>query len=127
MNFLSNFFYDKSIQLDLKTLAIPFERIDLTNKLRNEFERKIVFFKTVYWKYYLYYGNYTCQSPTPWHSFHFYVQDYDDVWKHKPGYMRKPTLNSTKTVRPILDPLEDRKNYEPIYEYQQTLRLRLKN
>ena len=64
-NFLSNFFYDKSIQLDLKTLAIPFERIDLTNKLRNEFERKIVFFKTVYWKYYLYYGNYTCQSPTP--------------------------------------------------------------
>lgn len=125
MDFLSNFFYDKRIQLDLKTIAIPFEQIDLTDKLRNEFERKIVFFKTVHQKYYLYYGNHSCQSPIPWHSFHFYVQDYDGIWKHKNGYEDAPTSKSRQN-KMILNPIDDIHTYSDDYEYQSTYRLTLK-
>ncbi len=77
LNFLNYFSYDERIQLDLKNIAVPFERIDFSDKLQKENERKIVFFKLIDRKYRLCYGKYSCQSSTPLHSFHFYEQDYD--------------------------------------------------
>lgn len=122
LNFLENYSYNERIELDLKTIDTGFSQIDYNDKLRNANERKIVYFKCKdkYAKTELRYGKNLARSTKLWHSFHFYVQDYDGIWKHKNGYKDVPTIVK-------YDPFEYIKYDQSSYEYQCTYRLALKN